>query len=167
MTSCRIRPIDAANAAEIQLVAQRMRQTLIEVLGEARGSAMYSPAWLEQRVRWHLDGHATTGEVLLAETLDGVIVGHTIVRIDQDEAGAPVGLFSTIYVDPAFRNAGVAQRLVTCGEAWMVRYALSRAVTYTDVDNIKLQTLFRARGYVMKAMPDDFVELSRALPTQD
>jgi GNAT superfamily N-acetyltransferase len=157
MTSCRIRPIDAANVAEIQLVAQRMRQTLIEVLGEARGSAMYSLTWLEQRVRWHLDSHETVGEVFLAETLDGAIVGHTIVRVDKDDAGAPIGLFSTIYVDPAFRNGGVAKQLLTCGEAWMVRRALPRAVTYTDADNIKLQNLFIARGYIMKEMPDDFV----------
>jgi GNAT superfamily N-acetyltransferase len=38
----KIRPLDPGSEPEIDLVASRMRETLVEVLGEARGASMYS-----------------------------------------------------------------------------------------------------------------------------
>ena len=77
-----IRPIDPQSAREIELVASRMRATLMEVLDPARGEAMYTIEWLDDRVRQHLDGRHV-GAVFVAED-DGEIVGHTIVRIEHD-----------------------------------------------------------------------------------
>ncbi|MEZ4556464.1 MAG: cupin domain-containing protein [Caldilineaceae bacterium] len=48
----------------IHLVAARMRQTLIEVLQTARGSAMYSLPWLVDRVEFHLDPRSTSAVLL-------------------------------------------------------------------------------------------------------
>lgn len=145
------------------MVARRMRDTLVEVLGRDRGASMYSLDWLVGRVRWHLDPDQVVGEVFVAEDLGGRIVGHTMVRVDEDEAGRALGLFSTIYVVPDARHRRVATRLVERGEGWMLALGLGEARTYTDVDNAKLQALYMERGYALTPMPDRFVCLTKAL----
>ena len=58
-----VRPLDRDESAEIVAVADGMRATLVEVLGLARGVALYDHDWLVARVRWHLDPERCDGEV--------------------------------------------------------------------------------------------------------
>lgn len=166
-TRTRIRAIDRSSSSEIDLVARRMGETLVEVLGEERGSGMYSHEWLLQRVKWHLDPERVVGEVFVSESATGAdggqVSGHAIVRVDADDDGRRMGLFSTLYVAPAFRHSAVAKSLIQRGEAWMVDHGMSRAVTYTDKANTKLHNLFAGVGYRLSAMPNDFVSLSKTL----
>ena len=143
-------------------IATRMRLTLVEVLGAARGEAMYSLDWLEARVRWHLDRQPEAAAVLGA-FVGGDLVGHTLVRIEAGADGVDHGLFSTTYVDPAHRRGGVAGALLDAGEDWMRSRALRRSVTYTDADNAKLIALYRGRGYGLHPEADHFVRLQRPL----
>lgn len=159
----RIRPIDPRSSAEIELVAQRMRQTLVEVLGKKAGEAMYSLDWLCDRVRFHLDPDRSTGAVFLAEDEKGAITGHCIVRVEPDPEEGQIGLFSTTYVVPEARRRGVALRLLRAGEAWMVERGLRTAVTYTDVGNEPLQRLYLGQGYELSNMPNSFVALRKPL----
>ncbi|MCA0175581.1 MAG: GNAT family N-acetyltransferase [Proteobacteria bacterium] len=138
-----IRPLDPASAAEIDLVAQRMRATLIEVEGEAVGEALYTLDWLRERVRQHLVPDAA---VWLLE-VDGAIAGHTIVRRETDGAGHAFGLISTTYVLPAVRRQGHAAALLAAGEAWMQTQDLARSATWTSVTNTALIALYTAQGY--------------------
>jgi hypothetical protein len=101
-----LRTITLDDTAAIDLIAQRMRATLVEVEGEEAGGGMYSMDWLRDRVRWHLDGRAA--EVVVAEDPAGAIVGHTIYRIEADADDAPFGLVSTTYVVPQARRRRVA-----------------------------------------------------------
>ncbi|MCP4165730.1 MAG: GNAT family N-acetyltransferase [Chloroflexi bacterium] len=140
-----------------------MRQTLIEVLGEERGSSMYSMEWLVQRLSWHLHSAQVIGNVYVAEATEGEIVGHTIVRIDSDDDGNDIGLFSTLYVEPTARRSGVASLLLKRGERWMVERGQHEAVTYTDEDNTRLQALYIKHGYTLSAMPNQFVKLAKVL----
>jgi len=158
-----IRPLDPAREDEIDLVARRMRQTLEEVLGEARGREVYSLDWLRDRVRFHLDPARSTGAVFLAER-GGVVVGHTIVRVEQ-EAGDPgvFGLFSTTWVAPEARRQGVANTLLERGEAWMRERALPRAATYTSTTNAPLIRLYEARSYRVGVRAEGMLELTRPL----
>lgn len=159
----RIRVIDPGAAGEVALVAARMRETLVEVLGEEVGSAMYTMDWLVERVLWHLDAGRCTGQVFLAERGDGHIAGHTIVRLDVDAQGQPSGLFSTTYVEPASRRTGVAIALLARGEAWMREQGMTEAVTFTDTFNAKLQTLYIGQGYAMSVAGGGFVKLAKRL----
>lgn len=159
----RIREIDPHSPAEVEIVAARMRETLVEVLGEETGRSMYTMDWLIQRVRWHLDPNASTGAVFLSENGEGQVTGHTIVRIDADEAGKTIGLFSTTFVEPGSRNRGVARGLLARGERWMIERGMTEAVTYTDQDNAKLQKLYIGAGYALSAAPKGFVKLSKPL----
>ena len=158
-----IRPLNAACEQEIAWVAHRMRETLIEVLGAARGGGMYDLDWLKGRLEWHLDAEAVTGAVFVAARTDGTLVGHTLVRLDKDHNEQSVGLFATIYVDPAARRQGVGAALIRAGERWMAAQGMATAATYTAPDNDKLHRLFRAHGYALTPLNADFVTLRRAL----
>lgn len=112
----RIRVLDPDAREETALVAKRMRQTLMEVLGDERGRQLYELDWLENRVRQHLDPNELAGQVFLSEDDDDTITGHTMVRLDKDAVGNSIGLFSTIFVLPGHRKAGVGRALIVCGE---------------------------------------------------
>ena len=157
-----IRQVSPDADHEIELIARRMRDTLTEVLGP-RGESMYTLDWLMQRVRHHLDPEACDGQVFVAVTTEDDIVGHTIVRIQPDHDGTPIGLFSTTYVLPAQRRQGLASDLLRVGEQWMRDRQAPRAVTYTDRENRRLIELYRRHGYEMTDADDDFVRLWRPL----
>lgn len=165
------RPIHRDSVAEIDLVASRMRLTLMEVLGPERGAEMYDTNWLVNRVLWHLDP-ANTAEVFLAETADQTIVGHTIVRVDQSptppeypyqQEHPKYGIFSTTYVVPELRRAGLANHLLETGESWIRAQGQGYAVTDTAADNGKLQHLFEKRGYSIIVREGEMVRLGKSL----
>ena len=158
-----IRQIDPTSDEEIGLVAERMRLTLVEVLGEEVGGKMYTMDWLIDRVRFHLDAAKCTGAVFVAEAPDGHIAGHTIVRLEPDDEEGTIGLFSTTYVEPESRRLGVAAELLHAGEVWMIEHGMKKAVTYTDRENEPLKKLYLSHGYGEKEMPNNFVALSKAL----
>lgn len=142
-----LREIDPTSDAEIDLVAQRMRATLIEVEGEETGTALYSMDWLRERVRWHLDAAQVVAQVILAEAEDGVILGHTIVRREFEQDGRQYGLVSTTYVLPDSRRSGVAEALLIAGEEWMRGLGLGICATWTSSTNLKLIRLYEKHGY--------------------
>lgn len=146
-----IRPIDPGAEDEIDWVARGMRQTLIEVEGEAAGTALYTLGWLRDRVRFHLDAQQCTGQVWVAEAAPGVLLGHTIVRVETDDTGRRFGLFSTTYVAPAQRRGGWASQLLRHGEAWMRERGLPEAATWTSATNTPLIRLYARHGYAETA----------------
>lgn len=146
-TRLTLQALDEGDEAGIALVAHRMRQTLVEVEGEAVGTALYTMDWLRERVRWHLDPACCTGQVWLAVTAGGEVAGHTIVRAEADAAGRRFGLFSTSYVAPAWRRQGVAGQLLLQGEAWMRGQGLGEASTWTSSTNTPLIRLYACHGY--------------------
>lgn len=154
-----IRTARAHDQEEIFWLAVRMRRTLMEVLGDEPGEALYTMEWLEQRVRYHLDPLQCLGQIFLAVTPDQERIGYTIVRREEPT----LGLFSTTYVEPGWRRGGVAQALLRRGEDWMRQLGLSRAATYTSGDNHKLQQLYLAQGYRLSAAENGFVQLLKQL----
>lgn len=167
-----IRPIaraeEEAHAAEVDLVAGRMRETLMEVVDEMRGEEMYTLDWLRARVRFHLDEAQCTGEVLLAERAEGKarqdsVVGHTILRIEQEQP--PLGLFSTFYVHPTSRRDGVASALLEAGEAWFRRCGMARFATNTAATNHRLHRLMERHGYVLVLRDGEMVRFEKDGPS--
>ncbi|KPV53797.1 hypothetical protein SE17_07510 [Kouleothrix aurantiaca] len=154
MAEATIRPIDAHAPEEIQCVASRMRDALSEVEGAERGAALYTLEWLEERVRWHL-AHPRAC-VLVAVDSEQQIVGHTIVRAEQDNDGPPYGLISTTYVLPAARRAGLAQRFLHLAEVWFRAETLASCCTWTSASNAPLIALYTRNGYAQwDAGPND------------
>lgn len=161
--SLRIRELSPDAEEELDLVARRMRMTLEEVLGEEEGRALYTMDWLRDRVRFHLDPARSTAAVFLAEDHGGTISGHTIVRVDHDDSGQPIGLFSTTYVEPSARRAGIAKQLLLRGEAWMRERGMPVGVTDTSETNAKLIRLFEGHGYAIVHREGGMVRLAKPL----
>lgn len=147
MKTMLVRALDRQAPEEIEQVAERMRLTLVEVEGEAVGGSLYTMDWLRERVRWHLDPSACTGEVFVAVVPGEGLVGHTIVRVEHDEAGQRFGLFSTTYVAPAWRRHGVAAALLERGQAWLLGQGLASLSTWTSAANTPLIELYARHGY--------------------
>jgi GNAT superfamily N-acetyltransferase len=158
-----IREIDPTSADEVALVAARMRQTLVEVLGEQKGTALYSTEWLVQRVRWHLDPARTIAKVYLMERADRRIAAHAIARIEHDESGKPYGYFSTVFVEPESRNQGVASALIRHVEAWLTHLGMPRVIYNTAHDHAKLIRLFERHGYRISHRTPEMVQVSKPL----
>ena len=159
-----IRDLDPQSDFEVELVASRMGETLVEVLGESRGKTMYSGDWLRQRVLWHLDPKSTIGKVFLCEQTAGTISGHAIVRIETDEGGNTFGYFSTIYVAPEARGNGIASAFIIWVERWLSDEGLGRVAYNTAASNHRLIALFSQHGYEVSLARDDMVQLSKKLP---
>jgi GNAT superfamily N-acetyltransferase len=142
----RIRDIDPTSTAEVDLVAERMRRTLIEVEGQDRGSSLYTMDWLAARVRWHLDSESCRGRVLLVEFADKQIAGHSIIRLES-APGDAFGLVSTTHVDPAFRRAGLDSALLLHSERWFSDEGMPYCCTWTSSTNAPLISLYDRHGY--------------------
>lgn len=169
-----IRPLDPDRPEEVDLVAGRMRETLVEVLDEERADAMFDHDALVERVWWHLDDVPGRRAAVFVAVADGSgeIVGHTIVRVDHDldpvtqepsDEQPEIGLFSTTYVAQNQRRSGVGAGLLAHGEAWMCSHGVDRAVTYTDPDNSKLIAMYSDNGYRPERLNPDWLRLSRSL----
>ena len=169
MQTALLRDLDPARPDEIERVAQGMRQTLVEVEGEARGTAMYTLDWLRERVRWHLDPAQAQARVVLAVDAQQEILAHTIFRI-EGPAEARFGLISTTFVWPAHRRAGLAARLLRCAEDWFLAQRLPRSCTWTSSTNTPLIALYGRHGYRQTEQgPNDLtgtlmIQLSKPLP---
>jgi len=107
---------------------------------------MYTMDWLVARVRWHLDGKACRGRVLLAELADKQIAGHSIIRLEPEPDGV-FGLVSTTYVDPAFRRAGLASALLLHSERWFGDEGMPSCCTWTSSTNAPLISFYERHGY--------------------
>lgn len=157
-----IRRLDPDSHDEREWVAARMRRTLEEVLGEDRGRAMYSLDWLRARLRHHLEPGGYTAAVFLAVDPAGARLGQTIVREDELD-GAPIGLISTTWVEPAARRQSVAQTLLEAAERWIREQGLGVASTCTSSTNVALVALYEKNGYAIVERADGMVRLSREL----
>lgn len=133
-----------------------MRRTLMEVLGDEAGESLYSMEWLERRVGYHLGPHA---QIFVSALPDGERVGYTIVRREEPT----LGLFSTTYVEPAWRRRGVARALLQKGEEWMRELGLLQAATYTAETNTRLHHLYLGNGYQLFPGENGFVKLLKTL----
>ena len=155
-----IREIDPQSELEISLVAQRMRQTLVEVLGEEKGGSMYTMDWLIDRVRWHLDPKNTDGRVFLSENQDGKILGQAIARVDH---GSSFGYFSTIFVEPSSRKRGIAADLIRHVEEWFSKSGMLKIIYNTAENHVALIRLFKSHSYEITHSESEMVQLTKFL----
>ncbi len=158
-----VRTVEPHEVETIDLIAERMRATLVEVLDEGRADAMFDHEALVGRVMWHLDrsDEERQAEVYVA-LLDGEIVGHTMVRVDTVE-GEELGLFATTYVVPELRRAGAASALLRTGEAWMLERGMAVAATFTDAHNERLLSFYESHGYTCVRLDDEWATARRSL----
>jgi ribosomal protein S18 acetylase RimI-like enzyme len=154
-----IRELNPDSESEILLVAQRMRETLIEVLGEEKGTAFYTMEWLVDRVRWHLDSSQTAAKIFLIEGYQQQIIGHAIARIETDSEGSSFGYFSTIFIEGNSRKQGLAQALIETVEAWLMSMKMPKIVYNTAKNHFALIRLFERNGFKIAHEESEMVQL--------
>ncbi len=159
----RIRPLDFESESEVLVVAERMRETLVEVLGETRGSSMYSMDWLCERVRTHRDPGDTSRGVYVVEDSHQRIAGHVMARTEAAEDGTTLLHFSTIFVEPRLRRAGLASSLVAFVERWARESRCSKIIYNTAIDHTAILGLFAKHGYVITHRTEEMVQLTKSL----
>jgi ribosomal protein S18 acetylase RimI-like enzyme len=159
-----IRRMNPGSDKELTLVATRMKDTLVEVLGEEKGGNMYTMEWLQQRVRQHYNGEYIA-QILVSEKRNGDITGHIILRQETDENEEDIGLISTLYVEPESRKKSIATQLIAHGEKWIAEQGLKKAVTHTADTNTVLIQLLEKNGYsiVGKDKKKDMIILEKSL----
>ena len=138
--------LDRNDTEQLELVAARMRATLVEVLGPEIGEPMYSLEWLRDRAASHVDGRCVGAIFIAKDSGAEGNIGHIILRQELDAEG-PLGLVSTIYVLPAGRRHGVARQLVDAAHDWFRSRGLRRSATDTSNTNTPLIRLFNGLGY--------------------
>ena len=124
---------------------------------------MYSMDWLIERVKFHLNPENCIGAILVAEDAGQGIVGHTILRVENDEELGRFGLFSTFYVVPEYRNIGIASRFIEAGEEWMADNGMDTFRTFTATDNERLHRLMRRHGYEIEIEKGEMVSLCKTV----
>lgn len=159
--TCTIEQLNPASP-ELPLVAARMRDTLIEVLGEEVGGSMYDLPWVLDRATSHLDGRLPGAIFVAHQGPQGPSVGHIIVRQEHDEHG-DYGLVSTAYVLPEVRRQGVAAALLAAAHGWFADRGLQRTATDTAQTNHPLIALYARHGYevVVRWEAEQMVRLGR------
>lgn len=157
----KIREIDRDSEIEIALVASRLRQTLVEVLGEEKGTGLYSMEWLLDRIRFHLDPQETK-KIFLVDDDAGHIRAQAIARVER-EGQSSYGYFSTIFVEPNFRNQGLATRLILHVESWFRRLNMPKIIYNTADNHTKLIRLFERHGYRITLYASEMVQLTKEL----
>ena len=136
-----IRPINPKDKTEIRDVVQKMRATLVEVMGTKQGEEYYSDEWLEHRVYFHLNLKESAC-IFLADIHDKTI-GQAIVRIEKEDEKA-YGFFSTLYVCPEYRRRGIAKCLIESVLKWCEAHSLSRVIYNTAADHHSVIHLFKS-----------------------
>ena len=160
--------LDERAADELDLIAARMRATLVEVLGQEMGASLYSLEWLRDRAASHVDGRCPGAVFVAKRRAGGESLGHIIVRQELDGHG-PFGLVSTIYVLPEVRRNGVAARLVDAAHGWFHSRGLDRCATDTSETNLPLIRLFEGLGYevVFHSEEKKMVRLMKGSPSTE
>ena len=149
---------------DLQIVASRMRDTLIDVLGEEVGESMYSLEWLYDRAVSHIDGRLLGAIYIARVGPESQNVGHIIVRQEEDERGQ-FGLVTTAYVLPEMRRKGIASTLLGAAHTWFLSHRLFRTATDTAENNHPLIALYGRHGYevIFHSKEKQMVRLSREL----
>jgi len=160
----KVRPLNIKSESEKDLIAKRMRLTLIDVMGEEKGSDFYPSSFFKERLEWHLNLEDKCG-VLVCESEAKDILSHVIVRVEKDSDihYRPFGFFSTIYVVPKWRRKGIARLMINEVHKWCLERNLSKVTYSTAINNDGLLSLLKELKYVEFKRAYEMVSLVKSL----
>lgn len=121
---------------------------------EARGGAVWAvrearevPA--EASLRASLDD---PGQLVLAGTIDDVVVGYAAVRTEELRDGSRLGVITDIYTDPGAREVGIGELLVDEVLAWCTEQGCRGVDALALPGNRETKNFFETAGLVARAI---------------
>ena len=149
-------PHEAARTATADDIAAVV--PLVDAAGDEKRQQKGGPLWFRRERRWG-DTASELAAALAADdhevavgTIDGVVVGYGLVRVERLGDGALLGVIDDIYVDPGARSVGVGEALMEHLIGWC------RAHGCFGVDSLALpgdratKNFFESFGLVARAI---------------
>ena len=152
-----------ATADDLPAIEQ-LAEAAIDELAPTRGGAI----WVRHQARSRPVGDSIRATIddpdamLIAGTIDGVVVGYAAVRVDELRDGGRLAVLDDLYVDPEARGVGVGEAMMDAVLDW------ARARGCVGVDSVALpgnratKNFFESFGLVARAIvvhrsltPDD------------
>jgi len=137
------RPATSADSPAIEALFDAATE---ELRGERGGELWARQRGREAGLRWPDDG------LVLVGTIDGVVVGYAVVRVEPLADGGALAVIDDVYVDPGAREVGVGEALLDACLAW------ARERGCVGIDSIALpgmratKNFFESAGLVARAI---------------
>lgn len=143
-----IRAIDTNAPDELDVVARNTLRSHQETIPESRirddvpNMTFESMRAMLDKAFMRIDRHC-----LVALDERGMVIGHRILEVGTDGSGERFGSGFNIFIEPAYRNQGIALRLMEESDAWFRAAGAKYVETGTHRDNVKMQKLYAKQGY--------------------
>ncbi len=95
--------------------------------------------------------HSEKEAVFLGRAKHGECIAFIQLSLRSDyvegTTSSPVGYIEGIYVEPAYRGAGLARQLVEAGEAWCKKQGCTEIASDTEISNTSSQAFHEKQGF--------------------
>ncbi|HWH33712.1 MAG TPA: GNAT family N-acetyltransferase [Acidimicrobiales bacterium] len=92
------------------------------------------------------------GQLVVAGTIDGVVLGYGVVRTEALRNGAVLGVISDLYVDPEAREVGVGEAMTDCLLAWCQAQGCQGVDALALPGNRSTKNFFESFGFTARAI---------------
>ena len=134
-------------------LAELARMAVAE-LAETKGGGIYVRR--EARPEPMEDGLAAAiaddSQLVLAGTIDDVVVGYAAVRVDRLHDGARLGVVTDIYVEPEAREVTLGETLMDAVIEWCTAQACVGVDSIALPGNRATKNFFESMGLVARAI---------------
>lgn len=143
----------SALAADLPTLASLAEEAVAEQL-EQRGGAIWS-----QRETRPLPALSTLAEALedpnqlvVAGTIDDVVVGYGVVRVDHLRSGRALGVVTDLYVEPEARAVGVGEAMIENVIDWCRQRHCQGIDALALPGNRQTKNFFETFGFTARAI---------------
>ncbi len=91
-------------------------------------------------------------QLVLAGTIDGVVVGYGVTRLERLRSGERLGVISDIYVEPEAREVGVGEMLADRVLAWCREHGCLGVDALALPGNRNTKNFFETFGFTARAI---------------
>ncbi|MDP8953657.1 MAG: GNAT family N-acetyltransferase [Actinomycetota bacterium] len=91
-------------------------------------------------------------QLVLAGTIDDVVVGYGVVRLERLRTGELLGIVSDLYVEPEAREVGVGEVLIDRVLAWCAEHGCCGVDALALPGNRNTKNFFETFGFTARAL---------------
>ena len=142
-----------ATTADLDRLAALTAEAVSEQAGD-RGGAVWSvrearPLPAKESLAADLERDDT---LVLAGTIDDVVVGYAVVHVEQLRDGRPLGVLSDVFVEPGARAVGVGEALVDVVLDWCRERGCMGVDALALPGNRESKNFFETFGFTARAL---------------